>query len=278
MKMKRQKIIFDAIKYAVLLIGSVIMVMPFVWMVSTSFKQTNEIFTYPPVWIPSNPTLRAYIRMLTNNRIPFLNFFQNSLFITIIVVIAQVFTSAAAGYTFARLKFKGRNRLFLMYLATMMIPVHATLVPTFIVMKGLNLVDSHWSLILPNIVSVFGTFLLKQFFETIPVSLTDAAKIDGCNPGRVFLSIAMPLSKPALATLAIFVMMGTWNDYIRPLVFLNTLKKYTIPLGLGLLNGTFTTDWAVLMAATTLAVVPVLIAYIAAQDYFVKGVMLSGIK
>lgn len=160
----------------------------------------------------------------------------------------------------------------------MMIPVHATLVPTFMVMKQLGLIDTHAALILPNIVSAFGTFLLKQFFETVPQSLVEAAKMDGATPGRVFISIALPLSKPSLATLAIFVMLSTWNDYIRPLIFLNTLNKYTLPLGLALLNGTFTTDWAVLMAGTTLAVVPVLIAYILAQDYFVKGVMLSGIK
>jgi multiple sugar transport system permease protein len=276
--MGKQRMSIQLAKYIVLLLGTFIMIMPFVWMISTSFKSTNEIFKYPPIWIPSNPTMRAYIRILTNNRIPFLYFFRNSLFVTVAVVGTQVFTSACAGYAFARLYFKGRNRLFLVYLATMMIPVHATLVPTFIVMKELHLVDSHWALIFPGIVSAFGTFLLKQFFETIPVSLTDAAKIDGCTPGRIFLSIAMPLSKPALATLAIFVMIGTWNDYIRPLVFLNTLKKYTIPVGLGLLNGTFNTDWAVLMSGTTLAVVPVLIAYVVAQDYFVKGVMLSGIK
>jgi len=275
---KEKKVIFDMLKYLFLIAGSSIMIMPFVWMISTSFKQTNEIFVYPPIWIPSEPTLRAYIRILTNNRMPFLNFFMSSVKITIAVVIAQVFTSACAGYAFAKLDFKGKNAIFLTYLATIMIPVHATLVPTFIVMKELNLIDTHWALILPNIVSAFGTFLLKQFFETIPQALMDSGKIDGCTPGRIFLSIAMPLSKPALSTLAIFVMVGTWNDYIRPLIFMNTLPKYTIPLGLALMNGTFNTDWAVLMAGTTLAVIPVLIGYIFAQDYFVKGITLTGFK
>lgn len=275
---KTKRMIWNGAKYLFLILGSFVMIIPFAWMISTSFKGTSEIFTFPPVWIPKEPTLRGYIRLLTNNRMPFLAFFKNSLFITVIVVIFQVSTSACAGYAFAKLKFKGKQVLFVGYLATMMIPVHATLVPTFMVMKELELVDTHMALILPNIVSVFGTFLLKQFFETVPQSLIEAAKMDGATPGRVFLSVALPLSKPSLATLAIFVMLSTWNDYIRPLIFLNTLNKYTLPLGLALLNGTFTTDWAVLMAGTTLAVVPVLIAYILAQDYFVKGVMLSGIK
>lgn len=278
MGQKRKRLIYNTLKYIFLIAGSFIMIIPFVWMISTSFKETGDIFTYPPVWIPEEPTLRGYTRLLTNGRMPFLSFFQNSVIVTVMVVITQVFTSACAGFAFARLKFRGRNVIFVCYLATMMIPVHATLVPTFIVMKNLSLVDTLWALILPNIVSAFGTFLLKQFFETIPQSLLEAARIDGATPGRVFISIAMPLSKPSLATLAIFVTMNTWNDYIRPLIFLNTLKKYTLPLGLALLNGTFSTDWAVLMAGTTLAVIPILISYICAQDYFVKGVMLSGIK
>lgn len=278
MNAKRKRRFVNGLKYIFLIAGSFVMIVPFAWMISTSFKGTSEIFTYPPVWIPEEPTLRGYIRLLTNNRMPFPAFFRNSLVITTIVVITQVFTSACAGYAFAKLKFRGKKLLFIGYLATMMIPVHATLVPTFMVMKELGMVDTHVALILPNIVSAFGTFLMKQFFETVPGSLVEAARMDGATPGRVFWSIALPLSKPSLATLAIFVMLSTWNDYIRPLIFLNTLSKYTLPLGLALLNGTFTTDWAVLMAGTTLAVVPVLIAYILAQDYFVKGVMLSGIK
>ena len=278
MSTKTKRRLIQLIKYIFLIFGSFIMIVPFVWMVSTSFKETSEIFTFPPVWIPTEPTIRGYERLLTNGRMPFLAFFKNSFYVTVIVVFTQVFTSACAGYAFAKLKFKGKNLIFIIYLSTMMIPVHATLVPTFMVMKELHLVDTHAALIVPNIVSAFGTFLLKQFFETVPQSLCEAAKMDGANPGRVFVSVALPLSKPSLATLAIFVMLSTWNDFIRPLIFLNTLKKYTLPLGLSLLNGTFTTDWAVLMAGTTLAVVPVLIAYIAAQDYFVKGVMLSGMK
>lgn len=265
-------------KYIFLIFGSVFMVMPFIWMISTSFKGTSEIFTFPPVWIPEAPTLHGYSRLLTNNRMPFLKFFRNSFLITAIVVVSQVFTSACAGYVFAKFHFKGKNVIFIVYLSTMMIPVHATLVPTFMVMKEFGLIDTHYSLIIPNLVSAFGTFLLKQFFETVPDALIDAAKMDGANPGRIFLSVALPLSKPSLVTLGIFVMLSTWNDYIRPLIFLNTLSKYTLPLGLALLNGTFTTDWAVLMAGTTLAVLPVLVVYIVAQDYFVKGVMLSGIK
>jgi len=278
MGVKRKKLIFDVLKYLLLIGGSFAMIIPFVWMISTSFKGTKEIFTFPPVWIPSEPTLRAYNRILTNNRLPFITFFLNSLKVTALVVFFQVVTSAGAGYAFARLKFWGRRAMFLVYLATMMIPIHATLVPLFMVMKNFQLIDTHLGLILPNIVTAFGTFLLKQFYETIPVSLEEAAKIDGCTPGGVFWRIATPLSKPALATLSIFVMIGTWNDYIRPLVFLNTLKQYTLPLGLSLMKGTFTTDWAVLMAGTCLAVLPVLAAYIMAQDYFVKGVTLSGIK
>lgn len=278
MNAKQKQRVINALKYVFLICGSLVMVVPFVWMISTSFKPVGEIFVFPPIWIPREPTLRAYQRILTNNRLPFLTFFVNSIKVTSIVVVCQVFTSACAGYAFGRLKFRGRKPLFMVYLGTMMIPVHATLVPLFMVMRQFNMVDTHWALILPNIVTAFGTFLMKQFFETIPLSLEEAARIDGCTPGQSFLRIAIPLSKPALATLAIFVMMGTWNEYIRPLVFINSMKKFTLPIGLGLMQGTFTTDWAVLMSGTCLAVLPVLLAYIAAQDYFVKGVTLSGIK
>lgn len=261
-----------------LMLFAVVMIFPFLWMISTSFKSSAEVFVYPPNLIPSQIELRGYIRIFTNTRLPFLRFFQNSVFITVIVVLTQVFTSACAGFVFARLRFPGREKLFFLYVATMMIPTHATLIPTFLLMRQYGLVDTHASLILPNLVSAFGTFLMRQFFLTIPDALEDAAKIDGCTPFGTYVRIFLPLSKPSLATLAVFVMLGSWNDYIRPLVFINNINKMTLPLGLSNMKGSFSTDWPVLMAGTVLAILPVLVAFLLAQDFFVKGVTLSGVK
>ncbi len=264
------------IAYVVLVFGALTMTIPFIWMISTSLKELSEVFVFPPTFFGEKIVWGNYLRV--SDRYPFGRFFLNSINISLIVVVFQVLTSSMAGFSFARLKFKGREALFALYLATLMVPFHVTLVPTFVMMRNFDWVDTHFSLILPSLVSAFGTFLMRQFFVTIPIELEESARIDGCTPFGIFARVFMPLSKPALATLSVFTFMGTWNDYIKPLIFINSINKMTVPLGLASMQGHYSTDWPVLMAGTVIALLPVLVVFLLAQEYFVQGITLSGIK
>jgi multiple sugar transport system permease protein len=234
------------------------------------------VFVFPPKFVGAAVHWENYLRI--SDRFPFEVYFLNSLKITVIVVIAQLITSSMAGFVFARLRFRFRDLLFGLYLATMMIPGQVTMIPNFIVMRFYGLVDTHWSLILPALVSAFGTFLLRQFFLTVPAALEDAAKMDGCTPFGIYWRIFIPLSKPAMATLGIFVFMGIWNDFLGPLVYINTQSKMTLPLGLASMQGMYSTDWPVLMAGTVITIIPVIVIFLLAQDLFIRGVTLSGLK
>ena len=273
--MKRVRI-ETILAYLILTLGAATMVLPFLWMVSTSLKSLSEVFVFPPTFFGERIVWQNYLRI--SERYPFGQFFLNSIKISAVVVSFQVFTSSMAGFAFARLKFPGRESLFALYLATLMVPFHVTLVPTFVLMRFFGWIDTHYSLILPSLVTAFGTFLMRQFFLTIPVELEEAARIDGCTPFGIYARIFLPLSKPALATLAIFTFMGTWNDYIRPLVFINSISKMTVPLGLASMQGSYSTDWPVLMAGTVISLAPVLIAFLLAQEFFVQGITLTGLK
>lgn len=264
------------ISYIILTFGALLMVAPFIWMLSTSVKSLSEVFTFPPTLLGEKIVWQNYLKV--SDRYPFALFFINSIKISAIVVAAQILTSSMAGFAFARLRFPGRDYLFALYLATLIVPFHVTLIPTFILMRYLGWVDTHYSLIIPNLVSAFGTFLMRQFFLNIPAALEDAAKIDGCTPFGIYWRIFLPLSQPALATLGVFTFMGIWNDFIRPLVFINSIPKMTIPIGLASMQGMYSTDWPVLMAGTVISLLPVLIAFLFAQEYFVRGVTLSGLK
>lgn len=264
------------ISYVVLTICSITMIIPFVWMFTTSLKPTNEVFTFPPTLFASRIDWSNYVRMF--QRFPFALYLLNSAKITFFVVVLQLFTSCMAGYVFARIKFRFSDKLFLLYLATMMVPSQVTVIPTFILMKTYKLVDTHWALILPGIVSAYGTFLLRQFFITVPQALEDSAKIDGCNHFQICVRIMLPLAKPTITTLAIFIFMGVWNDYFNPLIYINTDTLKTLPLGVASMQGMYATDWPMLMAGAFLSTIPVLIAFLVGQDQFVKGVMLSGMK
>ncbi len=262
--------------HAILLAGALTMIMPFLWTVSTSLKQLQEVFVFPPALFGERIVWENYWNI--SDRFPFGVYFLNSLKVTVIVVIAQLITSSMAAFVFARLKFKYRDALFGLYIATMMIPAQVTLIPNFILMRQYNLVDTHWSLFLPALVTAFGTFLLRQFFLTIPEALEDAAKIDGCSPPGIYARIFVPLSKPAMATLAVFVFMGMWNDFLVPLIYINTQDMMTLPLGLAAMQGLYRTDWPVLMAGTVLSILPLIAIFLLAQDFFIKGVTLSGLK
>ncbi|MDO4521860.1 MAG: carbohydrate ABC transporter permease [Eubacteriales bacterium] len=276
MSMKTKKLLIKIVAHVVLLIGAFTMLVPFIWMLSSSFKSLGEVFVFPPTLFGEKIIWENYTKI--SSRFDYFAYFLNSVKVSAWVVVFQVFTSATAGFVFAKLNFKGRDKVFLLYLATMMIPFHVTVITNYLQMSKYGLVNTLWSLMLPASVSAFGTFLMRQFFITLPNELVDAAKIDGCNPFTIFIRIALPMAKSTIATLSIFCFMGVWNDYFTPLIYINDSRKYTLPLGLASMKGMYSTDWPVLMSASVIAVLPVLIAFLLAQDAFVKGVMMSGLK
>ena len=276
MNNKRKQLIVKIVAHLVLLLGAITMLVPFIWMLSSSVKSLGEVFVFPPTLFGEKIVWENYTKI--SSRFDYLAYFLNSVKVSAWVVIFQVFTSATAGYVFAKLNFKGRDRIFTLYLATMMIPFHVTVITNFLQMSMYGLVNTLWSLMLPASVSAFGTFLMRQFFVTVPNELIEAAKIDGCNPFKTFLQICFPMAKPTIATLSIFCFMNVWNDYFTPLIYVNDSRKYTLPLGLASLKGMYSTDWPVLMASSVISVLPVLIAFLFAQDAFVKGVMMTGMK
>ncbi len=276
MNNKRKQLIVKIVAHLVLLLGAITMLVPFIWMLSSSVKSLGEVFVFPPTLFGEKIVWENYTKI--SSRFDYLAYFLNSVKVSAWVVIFQVFTSATAGYVFAKLNFKGRDRVFTLYLATMMIPFHVTVITNFLQMSMYGLVNTLWSLMLPASVSAFGTFLMRQFFVTVPNELIEAAKIDGCNPFKTFLQICFPMAKPTIATLSIFCFMNVWNDYFTPLIYINDSRKYTLPLGLASMKGMYSTDWPVLMASSVISVLPVLIAFLFAQDAFVKGVMMTGMK
>ena len=276
MNNKRKQLIVKIVAHLILLLGAITMLVPFIWMLSSSVKSLGEVFVFPPKLFGEKIVWENYTKI--SSRFNYFAYFLNSVKVSAWVVVFQVFTSATAGYVFAKLNFKGRDRIFTLYLATMMIPFHVTVITNFLQMSMYGLVNTLWSLMLPASVSAFGTFLMRQFFVTVPNELIEAAKIDGCNPFKTFLQICFPMAKPTIATLSIFCFMNVWNDYFTPLIYINDSRKYTLPLGLASMKGMYSTDWPVLMAASVISVLPVLIAFLFAQDAFVKGVMMTGMK
>ena len=276
MNNKRKQLIVKIVAHLVLLLGAITMLVPFIWMLSSSVKSLGEVFVFPPTLFGEKIVWENYTKI--SSRFDYLAYFMNSVKVSAWVVIFQVFTSATAGYVFAKLNFKGRDKIFTLYLATMMIPFHVTVITNFLQMSMYGLVNTLWSLMLPASVSAFGTFLMRQFFVTVPNELIEAAKIDGCNPFKTFLQICFPMAKPTIATLSIFCFMNVWNDYFTPLIYINDSRKYTLPLGLASMKGMYSTDWPVLMASSVISVLPVLIAFLFAQDAFVQGVMMTGMK
>jgi multiple sugar transport system permease protein len=261
--------------HGLLLTGSVVMLLPFVWMLSTSLKTPPEIFTFPPTWIPSRPAFENYAKTVTV--MPFGRFYLNSLIVAISVTVLQIVTSSLAAFAFARLRFKGRNLLFLLYLATLMIPFHVMLIPNFIIMRSLGWYDSYQALILPPAFSAFSTFLLRQYFLSLPLDLDEAARIDGASSLRIWWQIIMPLSGPVLAALTIFIFLNAWNDFLWPLVITNSLEMRTLPVGLTAFQGQYRVEWHLLMAGAVIAMVPVLVVYILAQKKFVEGLTITGL-
>jgi len=245
-------------------------------MLSTSLKNGGATMTFPPEFIPENFTWENYIRV--TNAFPMKRFLFNSFFVALLSTLGQLLFCSMAAYAFARLQFKGRDTIFLIYMATLMIPSQVTMIPQFILMRHLNWLDTYQGLIMPGVFSAFGTFLLRQFFLTIPPSLEEAAFIDGAGYFRVYWKIILPLAKPALATLGVFSFMQSWNNFLWPLIIISERELMTLPLGLSILQGRWETDWNLMMAGVVISVIPILAVYIFAQRYFIQGITLSGLK
>ncbi|HEY3107780.1 MAG TPA: carbohydrate ABC transporter permease [Chloroflexota bacterium] len=265
-----------ALAHAVLIAGALLMVVPFLWMISTSLKTEDQVFVLPPLWFPTNPVFGNYARLFTD--IPFGRYLFNSGFVSLSVMVGELITSAISAFAFARLTFWGRDKIFAMYLATLMIPFHVRLIPIFLVMKFLGWLDTYYVLIVPQIFTVYGVFLFRQFFLNIPQELEDAARIDGCGHLRVLFNIILPLSGPVIATLAVFSFLNTWNDFLWPLVMTTSKDMRVLSVGLAQLQNEYFTLWTLLMSGAVLATLPTLIVFLLAQKYFVQGITISGMK
>ncbi len=261
--------------YVVLIAGALIMVFPFVWTVVTSITPGATLTTTPKI-IPDDPSLAPYFELF--DRVPFARVILNSLLIAGASTILQVVTSAMAAYVFARLPFPGRGAIFVVYLATMMIPFQVLIVPLFAEMKTLGLINTYWGAILPTIASAFGVFLLRQAMSTVPYDLDQAATLVGAGHFRIFFQIMLPLIRPALATLTVFAFLNTWNSFLWPLIILRDPLMQTLPVALSSLQGQFSTQWDVLMAGSVISIIPMFALYVFAQKYIVQGVAGTGLK
>jgi multiple sugar transport system permease protein len=265
-----------SLAHLLLLIGVFVMITPFIWSFTTSFKELRQVFGTPWFYVPWPLNFAAYEAVFS--RIAFVTYLLNTFKVAFLITAGQLLTCSLAGYAFARLRFPGRNQLFLAYLATMMIPGIVTMIPNFVIMRDLGWVDSHMALIVPFLGSAYGTFLMRQFFLSFPSELEDAGKLDGCNPLLFYIHILLPNSKAILATFALITFQWAWNDFQWPLIIINSDSKRTLQVGLSFLQNINYTEWNVLMAASLLAILPIIILFLFTQKSFVSSIKLSGIK
>jgi len=262
-------------RHLLLLPLSLVMLTPLLWMVMTSIQTPNESQQFPPV-LPSGIHWQNYTNAL--HAVPFGRFFLNSVIVTAACVLGNLVLCSLAGYAFARFRFFGRDLTFVVILATLMVPFQVVMIPTFLIMKDLGLIDSLGALILPNLVTPFGIFLMRQFFRTLPAELEEAARIDGCSRLGTLVQIVLPLSGPALATLAVITFLYSWNDFLWPLVAIQSEHHMTLQLGLSTFQGAHATDWTLLMAGNVMAVMPMLLLFLLAQRQFVRSIAAAGVK
>ncbi len=270
-----RRVLGTAALYAVIVLGAGIMFFPFLWTIITSISPGTGL-TVTPSLIPSNPSIAAYTRLFSE--LPFARVIVNSLVLAGATTVIQLVTSSTAGYAFSRMPFRGRSVVFGVYLATMIIPLQVLIVPLFVEMKTMGLLNSYLGVLLPAFTSAFGIFLMRQAINTVPRELDEAATIDGAGHFRIFWRIILPNVRPALATLAIFAFMGSWNSFLWPLVVLRSPELQTLPVALAGLQGQYTTEWDIVMAGSVISVIPMLALYVFAQKYVIQGVASSGIK
>jgi len=275
-EISRRRLLGSALKYIVLAAGACIMVFPFIWMIIASLMTAGEIQLRPPVWLPASPQFSNYSELFQTIAMPRLYF--NSLFTAAIIVGGVLLSSSLAGFAFAKYRFPGRELLFYIILATMMIPFFVTLIPVFFIVRQLGWIDSYQGLVVPGLTSAYGIFLMRQFIITLPDELIDAARIDGASELRIYWRIIIPLSKPALATLGTFTFIGAWNNFLWPLLVLNSRELMTLPLGINSMKSLYADNTNLLMAGTAVSVLPMLVVFIFLQRYFIQGIALTGLK
>jgi multiple sugar transport system permease protein len=263
--------------HILLAVGAFLWALPFIWMILSGFKGLGEIFAQPPKLLPEEWTTINYETALTGADFP--RGFFNSFYIATVVVILGTLTSAMAAYSFARIRFKGNNALFMVFLATMMVPIQLTIIPLYVILGEIGWVDTHLAIIVPAVMfNAFGVFLLRQYVRGIPVELEEAAAIDGASRVRIFFGIILPLLRTPMVALGIFTFLAQWNSFFYPLIFLNSEEKFTVQLLVAQFKGLYSSDWGALMAAATLAAAPLLIIFVIAQKQIVEGIALSGSK
>ena len=273
---RRYRPAVNALLYLLLTIAALTMIVPFLWMVATALKAPGSVLTIPPELYPQEPTLASFRRV--TEVVPLGRMFLNSVFVTATTVAAQLITGSLAAYAFARMRWRARDAVFMVYLATLMIPSQVTITPLFILMRQLDWINTYQGLILPGIVSAFGTFLLRQAMLNVPREYEEAAFLDGANHFQVYRGIVLPMIRPALATLAVLATMASWNDFLWPLFATNDAELMTLPVGLSLLQGEHTSDWNLIMAGAVISVIPIIVVFIAAQRAFINGMLQSGLK
>lgn len=278
MNAKARTCVWKSFMTLLMFAASLVMIVPFIWMLSTSFKETNEVFKFPIEWIPRTFHFENYQTVWLNPYYPFYKFFANSIFIAALALLGQLTISAMAAYAFAKIQFKFKNVIFLLYLSTMMIPHQATLVPYFALFRALKIYNTHWALILPAWINMTSIFLLRQFFMSIPEELSESAKLDGASHVRILFQIIVPLSTAALSTLVILGFVSSWNDYTNPLVFITSRDLYTITLGIAAYTEDDLTMYNLIMVAASCAIIPILIVYLCCQKYFIQGIVTTGMK
>jgi multiple sugar transport system permease protein len=263
--------------YAVLIIAAVGLFTPFIWMVISSLKTSNEVFSVPVTWFPEIFVWNNYVEIWTKSDM--LTWIRNTMFLSIVVTFLQVLTGSFAAYGFARIRFPGRDALFLVYIGTIAVPWQSYMIPQFILMSELKVSNTLWSIVLLQAFGAFGVFLMKQYYETIPEELSEAARLDGLSEYGIWRRIMLPLSVPALASLALLTFVNTWNDYLGPLIYLRDPNLWTVQLGLkSFVSNLFDTNYALLFAGLTISVIPIAIIFLVGQKYFVEGLATSGMK
>ncbi len=274
--MKNKIKVPGVILFIVCVLVAAVMLIPFIWMLSASFQQNTEIFRKPFQWLPEIFRAENYTRVWT--QVNFLQYYLNTIKVTVISVAIQVLTCSLAAFAFTKLKFPGRDKIFFAYIATMMVPWNAIMIPQFIIIKNMGLYNTHAALILIGSFNAFGVFLLRQNMLSIPGELNEAAKIDGCGVLRTYWNVIMPLSKGAVATLIILQFNQVWNDYLAPMIYLDSDSKKTIQLGLASFKQQYSADYGAIMAGTVCAVIPIIIVYAFAQKYIIEGMAHTGVK
>jgi multiple sugar transport system permease protein len=271
------RLVVTVLLYVAVTIGAVVMIMPFAWMLLASVKDLGQIYQVPPNWIPDPFVFQNYVNAWT--AVPFATGYINSAIVTVTVVVANLLTCSMAAYAFARIEFPFRHVLFILFLATLMVPEQVTIIPLYIIIESLGLADTLLSLIIPYaLFNAFGVFLLRQFIKSLPVDLEEAAIVDGANRWTIYWRIILPLIRPALAAFGIFTFLFQWNNFFRPLIFLNSIDNYTVPLAINFFRGQYATDFALLMAGSAISIVPVLVVYVIGQRQIIEGIATTGLK